>query len=247
MKEIISLTNTEIKHLVSLHEVQARKKFRETIIEGMRAVATAYKAGMLFECIYVTKKLAIFAQENFPEVPRVLVTDKIMDKISTAVTPSGLLARVKIPAQPTTKLSSGIVLAEIGDPGNMGTLIRTAAACNIKTVVVISGTDPWSPKVIQASAGTIALVSIFQFTWKELLQAKHSLKLYGLVVQGGKAPSLLSSQSALLVVGSEAHGLPAIWQQECEELISLSMPGGTESLNAAIAGSIALYMLTQRN
>jgi TrmH family RNA methyltransferase len=166
-----------------------------------------------------------------------------MNKITQASTPSGILAVFPIPPQPSPEqLDSGIVLAQISDPGNMGTLIRTCAAMGKNSVVVIDGADVWNPKVVQASAGTLALVTVFNWSWDELIKHKKQIPLYALVVNGGvNLQSPIAGQS-LLVIGSEAHGLPEQWIQQSDERITLSMPGGTESLNAGVAGSIAMYI-----
>src|SRR5579885_2522756 len=124
----------------------------------------------------------------------------------------------------------------------MGTLIRTCAAMGKKSVVIIDGTDVWSPKVIQATAGTLAYVTIFQWSWNELLKHKKDIPLCALVVHDGKSPTKKIMESTLLVIGSEAHGIPDTWIKECEYKVTLSMPGNTESLNAAVAGSIAMYI-----
>jgi TrmH family RNA methyltransferase len=124
----------------------------------------------------------------------------------------------------------------------MGTLIRSAIAMGIKSVVIVEGTDPWSPKVIQASAGTIIQANVFQIGWDQLIKNKKNLKLCALVVKGGKKPNQIDFKDILLVVGNEANGIPDNWLSKCEEKMTLPMPGNTESLNAAIAGSIALYL-----
>lgn len=111
-----------------------------------------------------------------------------------------------------------------------------------KNVIIVQGCDPWSPKVIQASAGTIALVSIIQCSWEELIAKKGSTKLCALVVKDGYKPEDLDLKKSLLVVGNEAQGLPEAWIGQCEQKMTIPMPGNTESLNAAVAGSIALYL-----
>lgn len=174
-----------------------------------------------------------------------LVTEPVMNKMSPSVTPSGILGVFEIPKNPPlTSLSDGIVLAHIADPGNMGTLIRTAAAMNVSSVVIVDGVDPYSPKVIQASAGCLALVNLFCIDWKTLVHgAKQAqLTLVALVVTGGQNPEKISLKKSLLVVGSEAYGIPGEWLKDCNQAMTLPMPGKTESLNAAIAGSIALYL-----
>lgn len=242
MKQISSVSNPEIKHLVKLHTTKERREAREFIIEGWRAISTAIEAGLKIKKLYTTEDLVTQAKEIITEKLITTITENIIHKISSLKSPSGIVAIFELPeALPISKLSPGVVLAQISDPGNMGTLIRTAAACGLKTVIVIEGADPWSPKVVQASAGTIALVNIYELDWQTLIKSKNNLKLCGLVVHSGNSPRTISPNNSLLVIGSEAHGLPQEWQNECDQLITLPMPGKTESLNAAIAGSIALY------
>ena len=139
-------------------------------------------------------------------------------------------------------LTSGAVLAQVSDPGNMGTLIRTTAAMGLNSVVCIEGVDPWHPKVVQSSAGAIAAVNVFQMDWQTLIDNKGDIKLAALVVEEGAEPSTIDKNS-LIVIGNEANGLPRNWSATCNQQITLPMPGHTESLNAAVAGSIALYLL----
>ena len=131
----------------------------------------------------------------------------------------------------------------------MGTLIRTCAAFDKHSVVVVEGCDPYSPKVIQSSAGTIAQVTIFQWSWQELLEHKGSIELICLVPEGGSIPYKINVPECLIVIGSEAHGIPEEWIASCQYKTTIPMPGGTESLNAAVAGAIALmlYGLTRIN
>lgn len=251
MKKITSLNNEEIKNIVKLQESRERKKQNLFIIEGLRAFATAIEANLILKQVYITENNVDSVKQFCSDDQITLVTELIMNKISSATTPSGILGAFNIP-QNKNKITEGIVLANISDPGNMGTLIRTAASCNLRTVIVIEGVDPWSPKVVQASAGTIALVNIVQLSWEKLISQnlilqKNKLQLYGLVVHGGDSIKNIKIDDALLVIGNEANGLPLQWQEQCDKLLTLPMPGETESLNAAIAGSIALYITSVLN
>lgn len=243
MKQINSLTNSHIKQIVELHETKGRKEYGLCLVEGIRAVTTFIQAGQKLQELLVTEQL-ITQAEALCSVDRIaLVNNQVMRKISSQVTPSGIVGIFKIPQIcPLSQLGPGIVLAQLQDPGNMGALIRTAVAVNVSSVVIIEGTDPWSPKVIQASAGTIAQASLFQTTWSELIAHKKDITLSALVTHSGTDIRKLSLNNNLLAVGSEAHGLPASWQAQCDNLVTLPMPGKAESLNAAIAGSIALYL-----
>lgn len=241
---LTSTTNPIIKQITALHSSKGRNKQLRCIAEGLRTIETIVKAGWKLERIYATSNQYHDAVDLFGEAKVMAVSDTVMNKMSTATTPSGILAVFPLPGIPDPKnLTAGIVLAGVSDPGNMGTLIRTCAAFGKKSVVVIEGCDPFSPKVIQSTAGTIAQMTVFEWSWQELLKHKASLELMCLVKDGGVSPHTLKNPESLIVIGSEAHGVPQEWQQECDHLVTIPMPGGTESLNAAIAGSIGLYAI----
>jgi len=245
MKKITSRNNPLIKKIVALHKKKQRKAAQQFIAEGMRACSTLINAGYQPIILYVIDTMLDYAKQFIDEEKIILVDATVMKKISTATTPSGLLGLFTIPPTPKVgQLGTGVVLAQINNPGNMGTLIRSAAAMNKTSIVIVEGVDPWSPKVIQASAGSIAFINIFQFTWEELIHNKGSLKLCALVVSHGKKSHKIDLSNTLLVIGSEAEGIPQNWVNNCDEKLTLPMPGMVESLNAAVAGSIALYLST---
>ncbi|MEX0672219.1 MAG: RNA methyltransferase [Candidatus Babeliales bacterium] len=256
IKEITSSTNPEIIAVTKLHSPKGRKARNLFIGEGKRTLQTFAQAGWKPKNIYATEQayheaVGIFDSQStsfFDEKKITLVSNDVMQKISASKSPSGIVAIFAIPEEPSlVTLSAGIVLANITDPGNMGTLLRSAAAFGKKTVVIIEGCDPWSPKVVQASAGTIAHLNIFQISWDTLTENKGDLNLIALIVKDGKKPSELALAKSLLIVGSEAHGIPQEWLALCDHRMTLPMPGNAESLNAAIAGSIALYIATVTN
>lgn len=241
---LTSTANPIIKQITALHSSKGRNKQLRCIAEGLRTIETIVKAGWKLERIYATSNQYHDAVDLFGETKVMAVSDAVMNKLSTATTPSGILAVFPLPGIPDPKnLTAGIVLAGVSDPGNMGTLIRTCAAFGKKSVVVIEGCDPFSPKVIQSTAGTIAQMNIFEWSWQDLMKHKASLELMCLVKDGGVSPHTLKTPDSLIVIGSEAHGVPQEWQNECDHLVTIPMPGGTESLNAAIAGSIGLYAI----
>ena len=212
MRIITSRTNLQIKAVSALHHAKFRTKQQQFIAEGIRTCTTLIESNIeLIINLFVTESMLTQAKKLVSEEKIILVSPHVMEKISTAATPSGLLGIFPIPPQPFfDQLTSGIVLVRIANPGNMGTLIRSAAAMNKKTVVIIEGADPWSPKVVQASAGTIGLVQLFKISWQELLQNK-TLSLCALVISGGKRPKEINLKKYLLIIGSEAHGIPEEW------------------------------------
>lgn len=241
---IASTANPMVKQVTALHTAKGREKQQRCIAEGIRTLKTLINAGWQAEAIYATSALYQDALNQLPKTTITEVSDVVMKKMSAATTPSGILGVFPIPRQPNpNELSTGMVLAGIADPGNMGTLIRTCAAFGKRSVVIIGGCDPYSPKVIQSSAGTVARMDIFEWTWQELLNHKQSLELIALVAQGGSNPSEITSAESLIVIGSEAHGIPSEWVATCQKKVTIPMPGGTESLNAAVAGAIAFYTI----
>jgi TrmH family RNA methyltransferase len=244
MTEITSRSNPLIKHIVELHDAKGRARSQECIAQGIRTCTTLIKSGMTLKHLFCTNDTLEKAQSLASQDSIIKVSESVMQKINPVSQSSDIVCVFAIPASSTsTALSRGLVLANVSDPGNMGTLIRSAVAMDASSIVIIEGTDPWSPKVIHSSAGTIAQANIFKWTWQELLQHKGSLPLCALVVSGGNKPEEFTRTDMLLVVGNEAHGIPKTWIDDCEQKLTLAMPGNTESLNAAIAGSLALYTL----
>lgn len=247
IKEINSTENPLVKRVVQLHSSKYRDKYQEFIAEGFRTISTLITAKSKLITLFTTEEFLYDAQQIADDKDIIIVSDSVLKKISCAVTPSGLLAIFAIPEQPNFKIiEPGIVLAQIADPGNMGTLIRTAAAMNKKTVVCIETVDPYNPKVVQASAGAIGTVCLFRMSWADIVAHKNNLRLCALVATEGKQPEETDLRNALIVVGNEGAGIPETWIAQCDEKITLPMPGNFESLNAAVAGSIALYLAARQ-
>ena len=243
MKTITSRSNEQIKEVCELHEVKGRTQHKKFLGQGERVCTTLIKNRMKLVQLYVTQEYMTQAQKLANDFFITLVNKSVMEKISTLTSASGMIGVFEIPATPPlAQLKSGLVMAQIADPGNMGTLIRTAAALNVKNIVIVEGADVWSPKVIQATAGTIALVDIFVLSWQALVTWKKDARLAALVVKGGKNPSDINAQNLLLVVGNEATGIQPSWLRDCTDYITIPMPGDVESLNAAVAGSLGLYL-----
>lgn len=242
MKNISSITNPFIKSIIQLHNNKGRREQQRFITEGLRACQTILESKLIVETLVVTEAMLEQAEAIARGKPIILVGNAIMNKIAPTKTPSGILAIVHMPKprMPET-ISAGLVLYAINDPGNMGTLIRSSVAFGYSQIIIIDGVDIYNPKVVQASAGTIGQAIIVNMSWQQLLQHKKRPALCALVAHGGTIIKP-GTKKQLLVVGSEAHGMPLALIEQCDQKLTLAMPGAAESLNAAIAGSIALYM-----
>lgn len=260
MRTILSRQHPEIKKISALQTGAGRTEHNLFIAQGMRTCQTLLEQPLTLAQLYLTgqeisktilaideRHRAFLKEHNLADNRVTLVSPPVMEKISTATNASGILGVFHIPPlQPFNPSAGGLVLAQVSDPGNMGTLIRTAAAMNIKTVITVEGTDPWSAKVVQASAGTIGQINLFQFSWNNLLQKKGNTHLIALDAHSKKEIEPSALKNSFLVIGNEAHGIPETWLADCDSSVAIAMPGNAESLNAAVAGSIALYIMSKQ-
>ncbi len=238
---VTAIDNPLIKDLTALHDASGRRQVGAFLVEGRRAIAGLLTAG------WKPLQLCVRQGEDVPTDWPAVVTlgERAAAKASTASTPSGYLAVFAIPEHgPVDRPAGGLVLAGVSDPGNLGTLLRTAAAFAVPQVVCIGGADPFGPKVVQASAGAIAAIRLHRAGWSDLT---GGAVLTALVPRGGVAPAALSAGCRWLVVGGEADGIPSDGLAACVDRLTLPMPGAAvESLNAAVAGAIALWEVFAR-
>jgi len=136
-----------------------------------------------------------------------------------------------------------LVLAEVGDPGNVGTLMRSAEAVAANAVVTIGGADPWGPKVMRSSAGSLLRIPVV--TYDDLGDALDALREAGLRIVGTDVrvgephDGGVLAPPVAIVVGNEPHGLDR--ETGVDNWVHISMPGRTESLNVAMAGTLLLF------
>jgi len=241
VSHLLSTANPLIKRLVHLHEARGRRAAGMFIVEGRRAIDDFLKAGQGAAHLLVREDAE--PPPGWP--PAITVSGRILERLSQATTPSGYLAVFPIPL-PTALVAAqgGLMLVEVADPGNLGTLLRTAAAMGLTQVVLAGTADPWSAKAVQATAGALARLQIHTLALDQAIAlATPDAPRCALVVRDGVPPEQLPRRRRWLVVGGEARGIPPELLAACPERVTLPMPGGTESLNAAIAGAIACYLL----
>ena len=243
--KIESIKNSVIKEIYKLKEKKNRYINKRFIAEGERVIKTFIESGL--ELIYYlhTEDVDPILKKSIEKT--IIITEEIIKKISSVESPSGHLAVFLMPIQEFIHLTPGIVAAKINDPGNLGTLLRSTAAFGFETAVLVESCDPWSSKVVQSSAGALAKLKIYFLQWSDLVkQAKHNnIKLIALVVDKGENIAKISN--SLIVIGNEANGIPDLWLKDCLITANIPMKNSIESLNAAVAGSIALYLMASNN
>jgi TrmH family RNA methyltransferase len=218
-------------------------------VEGVIAVAEALESGAEVVEVFASdlddKLTALAAGRG---VPVVRVTESVLASIADTTTPQGVVATVRIKALTLDDVSGCdlvLVLADVRDPGNAGTLLRSAAAAGAGAVIACKGSvDPLHPKTVRASAGSIFAVPIVRDAMVEAT-VRH-LKAHGLTVLGADqtGPDAFEvdlSGRIALVVGNEAGGLAPEVRELVDACVGIPMPGRAESLNVGIAGSILLF------
>lgn len=238
--QIESPDNPLVKRLAKLADGAGRRAEGLFLAEGQRLIDGLLAGG--WRPVWLLVRTGESIPPHWPTQVLVEISERVCSKLSQAATASGFLAAFPLPPVPAIDAAAGgLLLAGVADPGNMGTLIRTAAACGIRQVALAEGADPFGPKVVQASAGALALVQLHRGVTPAALAG--GAPCCALVVRDGQPPAAFARRPRWLVVGGEAHGISPAWLAACSERLTLPMPGGTESLNAAVAGSIAAYLL----
>ncbi len=240
---ITSLDNDRIKGYIKLKDRKNRKKTNTFIVEGMHSVLEAYKKGMVVELI-------LKEDISLPlDVPYVYVREEIIKKISDAVSPPDVLALCKM-ANDNVVLGEKILLLDgIQDPGNLGTIIRSAVAFNVDTICLSPDTvDIYNPKVLRSTQGMIFHTNIIIKSLKEIISMlkEREIPIYGTRVDYGIDVSTLREKDRkkyALVMGNEGNGVSEEILDMCDEYIYISMNPDVESLNVGVATSIILYEL----
>ena len=243
------LTKNTTKQIASLRQQKFRKELGLFVVEGRKMTEELLRSSFETVGLYATDAFLT----NYPAFDEAeTVSDVQMQQMSGQDTPPGILAVVRIPKQDEIKVSSRIVLAldGIANPGNMGTLIRTAEWFGIQDVVCSSDcVELWNPKVVQATMGSLFRVKVWKTELPLFLQkAKNEGKaIYGALLEGENLFKMKRNPEGIIVIGSESHGIRADVMPCITHPITIPRVGGsaTESLNAAVAGAILMAEMTR--
>jgi TrmH family RNA methyltransferase len=254
---ITSVKNPRVKEVRAL---QARAKTRrETglfIVEGVRLAEEAVSAGWQAElCLYTpelaTRGLALVDTVSAAGAAVEPVAEHVMKAVSDTQSPQGILLVLKLQAAPLPAHPAKLlILDQVQDPGNAGTLLRTAAAAGFDAVLLSEGSvDAFSPKVLRAGMGAHFRLPVLTHSVAEIVELcrVHGLTLWTASVEGGQSYTDADLSSPLaIVIGSEAHGVGASLFGSSSRL-HIPMPGGAESLNAAVAGAVLMFEVVRQH
>jgi len=236
--------NQRVASAARLHNSRERRDAGTTLLEGPNVLHEALTAGLIPETVFALpddRQSAVLAEEHGVEL--IVVDETALKRLAGTETPRGPVAVIEMPAPSRVEGRNLVVAWGLGDPGNVGTLIRIAAAFGWDFGHTPRTADPWSPKVVRAGAGGHFRVGVSPVASVEEL-GEAGLVTVATVVAGGEAPDRLGSGPYAVLVGEESAGLPPAVVDQAARKVTISMPGGTESLNAAVAAAIIVYELS---
>lgn len=250
---ITSRQNQYVKLFRSLASAKGRREQGLFAVEGAHLIEEMLAAGWKARLGFVAPELVrnpLLAEQLRQNAEICLeVSSEVFGSLSHTMSPQGLAAAIPLPCYelPDIPAQAGIVLAlwEIRDPGNMGTMMRTAWAAGALGVLAVGEcADFYAPKVVRAAAGAVFHLPLVEISEAQLVSwaQETGRELVAAVVEGGKPlPRCALSAQTVLLIGSEAEGLPETLLTACAQRVTIPMPGRAESLNAAVAAGILLY------
>ena len=249
---VTSRTNARVKQLRAAFAGQARLSGGLVAIEGEHLLREALRSGIIFK--------AVFLSERFETVPRWIpygvevlrLANDVFHSVVETQSPQGLAALIIPPTRKFEDVLGAsseatlliVVACGLQDPGNLGTLVRSAEAFGATGVLTTAGTvSAWNQKALRASVGSIFRVPVATATLDEVagLRAGGTRLLAAVGENGAPAPAVDLAGACALLIGNEGNGLPSEWLAIADAQVTIPCPGPVESLNAAVAGSLLLY------
>ena len=243
---ITSLDNEKVKGYIRLKDKKERDRTGLFLVEGAHLVLEAHKKGLIEELLL--EKDEVFTID-IEEERTVYLTDQIIKKISSVETPQKVMAVCRKPKESNELGDKILILDNVQDPGNVGTIIRSACAFNIDTVVFSpNSVDLYNPKTVRATQGMFFHMNCIR---RDLMPVLEKLKeeeypIYGTLVGYGEDVRDVNDEGKerfVLIVGNEGNGVEEDITKMCDKNLYIDTSSNVESLNVAIATSILLYEL----
>ncbi len=259
MKVITSAANPLIKDIKALAQKKYRDAQQRFYAEGLQVLGMAADCGWVPELVLASEegakhKVAKAVLATVPADSQYLVTQQLLSRVSARDNAAPVLAVykprwLKLESLKPTKGDIWVVLEGIKDPGNLGTIIRTADASGAKGVILVDDTcDPYSVEAVRASMGSIFGIQLMQTkgaAFRDWLQ-KQKIQAIGTALQTDRDYRKVKYQTpVLLMMGNEQSGLSTAMREACTDLVKLPMRGTAESLNLAVCTGIMLYELNK--
>ena len=254
MQTITSKDNELIKHIKKLKDKKYRDESNEYVVEGVKLVEEAVKENAKIKQIIVcedttrTYEIPTHIMLEIAKYECISVSDKIFNIITQVTNPQGIMAIIEKNAQ-NAKIDYTqdiiVVLDDVQDPGNLGTILRTVDSIGLNQIIVSKGTaDAFNSKVVRSTMGAIFRIKIIEV--ENLAQAikemrKHHFKLMVTSLQTKNSIYDIDFNKKIIVIGNEANGVSKEIQDMADEKAKIPMLGRTESLNASVAAGVVMY------
>jgi len=247
METISSRKNPYIKHIRALaSEKEYRQECCEYICDGLKLLKEALYFGAEISSVLWKDKAETF---ELPGVKQFVVPEELFDYASPMKNSPGPLFTVKMPQRSGQRIAKAVVLENVQDPGNVGTVIRTANAFGIDAVILCADcADLYNPKTVRATMGAIFRQQVIRVSLSELrgLLDENGLKLYGAALSSNaRDVRNVEIKNAAVAVGSEGRGLSSQLLAVCDGEIIIPMNPDSESLNAAVAASVLMWEMAR--
>ena len=254
MQTITSKDNELIKHIRKLKDKKYRDESNEYVVEGVKLVEEAVKENAKIKQIIVcedttrTYEIPTHIMLEIAKYECIYVSDKIFNIITQVTNPQGIMAIIEKNAQDAQIDYSQdiiVVLDDVQDPGNLGTILRTVDSIGLNQIIVSKGTaDAFNSKVVRSTMGAIFRIKIIEV--EDLAQAikemrKHHFKLMVTSLQTKNSIYDIDFNKKIIVIGNEANGVSKEIQDMADEKAKIPMLGRTESLNASVAAGVVMY------
>ena len=248
---INSRQNTRLKEL--RRALTSPGRDRMAALEGPHLLEESLRAGLHVPCVFAAQGCERILEPLHlpPEIEILFLPKAQLDAVLSTETPQPVAALVEQPAWSWNDLLGRkampllLILAGLQDPGNLGTILRSAEAFGAAGIVSLPGTvNPWNPKVVRASAGSVLRMPLVAATERGCFEQlrKAGVQIYATAVRGAQlAGEIDLAASTALVIGNEGNGIPDALAAQADGAVSIPCSGPVESLNAAVAASILLY------
>ncbi|HLO17169.1 MAG TPA: RNA methyltransferase [Anaerolineales bacterium] len=253
---ITSSQNSKIKLIRALlGRAKERREANAFVVEGVRLVEEAVNSDWRFQFALYDESLnergkSLVERLTSSDIDVEMVSESLMKSLSETETPQGILAVLTNSQIPIPESLNFILIPDqIRDPGNLGTLLRSAAAAGVKVVLLPpETTDAFAPKVVRSGMGAHFRLPIHLMTWEEIQEQTKELQVYLADMDGQSCWETDLRQPLALIVGGEAEGATAEARKLATQEISIPMSGDVESLNAGAAGSVLMFeVMRQRS
>ena len=236
---ITSRQNEFVKRVASLKEKKYRRLYGEYVAEGAKQVREAVAAGKEISCIVVSSAYAGERPEGCVEV-----SAEVFSKLSGEAAPQGILAVLKLREPPFAPPAGKCLLLDgVSDPGNLGTIVRTANAAGYEDIYLLGCTDPYAPKCVRAAMSGLFFVRIYRIS--ETGTLFDGVSLICADMAGENVFSFRAPEKFCLVIGNEANGVSGAVRGMCAHTVSIPMRESCESLNAGVSAGILMYALSE--